>query len=66
VASLRGDLTAFECRHWLEVEQLCRPGSAETAASLPGGIRFIRHRDEIRVEPGSPRGTESERHDDTA
>jgi len=47
IQSLRGDLRAFEFRHWLEAERLFRERPVGTLVDLPGGVQLRRERDRV-------------------
>ncbi|PIQ84141.1 MAG: tRNA lysidine(34) synthetase TilS [Candidatus Omnitrophica bacterium CG11_big_fil_rev_8_21_14_0_20_63_9] len=55
VRQLKGDLTAFEFKHWREVEQLFLDRPNGTIVHLPGGVRLRRHAGyvEARLEPSA-------------
>lgn len=49
VQQLQGDLTGFEFRHWVEIEQLFHDRPAGTVLQLPGRVRFERTREHVVV-----------------
>lgn len=50
VLRIRGDLAAFEFRHWLEVERLFFERPVGTLLNLPGGVRLRREQDRMIFE----------------
>ncbi|MBI3021959.1 MAG: tRNA lysidine(34) synthetase TilS [Candidatus Omnitrophica bacterium] len=50
VLRIRGDLTAFEFRHWLEVERLFFERPVGTLVGLPGGVQLRREQDRVLFE----------------
>lgn len=49
IVQLQGDLTGFEFRHWLEIEQLFQGRPAGTIIQLPGRVRLERTREHVLV-----------------
>ena len=47
IQRLRGDLTRFEFRHWLEAERLFRERPVGTRLDLPGGLQLTREQDRV-------------------
>ena len=50
IRQVRGDLTAFEFRHWLELVPLFQTRPLGVAVDLPGGVRAHRERDRVMFE----------------
>ena len=50
IRQVRGDLSRFEFRHWLELEPLFHSRPLGTVVELPGGVRAVRERDHVRFE----------------
>ena len=55
IQRLQGDLTGFEFRHWLEIEQLFTNRPAGTVLDLPGELQLERGRDRVIVRRSSRR-----------
>lgn len=49
ILHLQGDLTGFEFRHWLEIEQLFHDRPTGTVIHLPGRVRLERMREHVVV-----------------
>jgi len=47
ISRVRGDLNAFEYRHWLEAERLFTERGAGSHVDLPGGIQLRRESDRV-------------------
>lgn len=47
VREVRGELTEFEFRHWLEIESLLQDASIGAIAHLPGGVRVSRQAERV-------------------
>ncbi len=56
VARVQGDLTQFEFRHWLEIEQLFASRPSGTRVRLPSGIELRRDHDRVVCSPVSSAG----------
>ncbi len=56
IARLRGDVTRFEFRHWLEAERLFRERPVGTVLDLPGGVRLSRETHHVVAELVEPHG----------
>ena len=53
IQHLQGDLTGFEFRHWLEIEQLFTNRPVGTILALPGALRLERGPDRVIVRHSS-------------